>query len=176
MKTLTLPDRGSTATRHAQRWRLAPWAAAAATLVFSGCALRALEPGASIASTRERLGQPVVEHGTPDGGRRLLYPMGLQTYALEFDARGSLLRSENVLDEAHFARITPGQSREEVRRQLGLPSRVWGVRYRNQTVWSYSFDDLFCRQFHVGLTPEGAVDDTSFGPDPRCEERRFFPD
>jgi len=159
-----------------RRFRSAAWATVAASLVLSGCATGALELGASIEATRERLGRPALEHSTADGGRRLLYGMGLQTHALEFDAQGRLLHSENVLDEAHFARITAGMSREEVRRQLGMPSRVWGVRYRNQTVWSYSFDDLFCRQFHVGLTPDGAVDDTSYGPDPRCEERRFFPD
>ena len=150
----------------------AGWAMLALSWVVSGCAIGTLEPGTPIEALRERLGRPVLEHGTADGGRRLLYGRGLQTYALEFDAQGRLLRSENVLDETHFARITAGMSREEVQRQLGTPSRVWGVRYRNQTVWSYSFDDLFCRQFHVGLTPGGAVDDTSFGPDPRCEERR----
>ena len=145
-------------------------------LALTGCALSALQPGTPLVDARQRLGRPSVEHALPDGRRRLLYPMGLQTQALEFDLQGRLVRAENVLDEAHFSRIAPGMSREEVRRQLGNPSRVWGVRYRNQTVWSYSFDDLFCRQFHVGLTPEGAVDDTSYGPDPRCEERRFFPD
>ncbi|MEO5770867.1 MAG: hypothetical protein ABIQ29_02235 [Burkholderiaceae bacterium] len=150
-------------------------AAVGMALAVGGCALSSLRPGASLDETRQRLGPPTVEHGNSDGGRRLLYPAGLQTYALEFDPQGRLQRSENVLDEAHFARITPGTSREEVRRQLGAPSRVWAVRYRNQTVWSYSFDDLFCRQFHVGLTPDGSVDDTSYGPDPRCEERRSFP-
>lgn len=143
-------------------------------LALSGCALSGLKPGASLDDARQRLGRPALDQPLPDGGRRLLYPMGLQTQALEFDPQGRLLRAENVLDEAHFDRITPGMTREQVRQQLGTPSRVWAVRYRNQTVWSYSFDDLFCRQFHVGLTPEGAVDDTSYGPDPRCEERRFL--
>lgn len=157
-----------------QRRRSALWAALAACFGVSGCAIGALEPGASIETTRGRLGRPAQEHSIADGGRRLLYAFGLQTFALEFDPQGKLQRSENVLDEAHFARIAPGMSSEEVRRQLGNPSRVWGVRLRNQTVWSYSFDDLFCRQFHVGLTPAGVVDDTSYGPDPRCEERRFL--
>lgn len=161
-------------TRRLQR--AAPSLALAASLGLAGCAIGALQPGARLDETRERLGRPAFEQVTAGGGRRLLYPMGLQTFALDFDPQGRLLHSQNVLAEAHFATVAPGMSREQVRAMLGNPSRVWGVRFRNQTVWSYSFDDLFCRQFHVGLTPEGAVDDTSYGPDPRCEERRFFPD
>ncbi len=163
------------------RWRermgaraVAVFVSALLSLAAGGCALSSLQPGASLAQTRQSLGLPSVEHRTADGGRRLLYRMGLQTYALEFDPQDRLLRSENVLDEAHFNRIGPGMTREQVREQLGQPTRVWAVRYRNQTVWSYSFDDLFCRQFHVGLTPDGKVDDTSYGPDPRCEDGASF--
>jgi hypothetical protein len=43
------------------------------------------------------------------------------------------------------------------------------VRYRDQTVWSYRFENIFCQAFHVGISPAGVVEDTSFGPDPRCE-------
>lgn len=145
-----------------------------ASLALAGCALPTLQPGARLDEARERLGRPAFEQVTAGGGQRLLYPMGLQTFALDFDPQGRLLGTQNVLTESHFATVAPGMGREQVRAMLGNPSRVWGVRYRNQTVWSYSFDDLFCRQFHVGLTPEGAVDDTSYGPDPRCEERRFL--
>lgn len=147
-----------------------------AILGLAGCAIHALQPGARLDETRERLGRPAFEQVTAGGGRRLLYPMGLQTFALEFDTQGRLLHSQNVLTETHFATVTPGMAREQLRAMFGNPSRVWGVRFRNQTVWSYSFDDLFCRQFHVGLTPQGIVEDTSYGPDPRCEERRFFLD
>ena len=145
-------------------------------LAATACALpSSLKTGDRIDDTRQRLGPPAIEHATADGGRRLLYPVGLQTFALEFDPQGRLLRSENVRDEAHFARIAAGMNREQVRQQLGEPTRVWGVRYRDQTVWSYSFEGPFCLQFHVGLTPQGVVDDTSYGPDPRCERQRFFP-
>jgi ribulose-5-phosphate 4-epimerase/fuculose-1-phosphate aldolase len=74
-------------------------------------------------------------------------------------------------DEAHFNRIQPGITRDELRRQLGEPSRVWQVRYHDQTVWSYRFDGRFCLVFHVGITPQGVVEDTSYGPDAGCEGR-----
>ena len=164
-------DRRHARTRPVLCALLACWLLAA-----TACALpSSLESGDRLDDTRQRLGAPAIEHATPDGGRRLLYPVGLQTYALEFDPQGRLLRSENVRDEAHFARIAAGMSREQVRLQLGEPSRVWAVRYRDQTVWSYSFEGPFCLQFHVGLTPQGVVDDTSYGPDPRCERQHFFP-
>ena len=145
-------------------------------LIAGGCAMPySLKPGDRVDDVRERAGPPGSEHPTPDGGRKLLYPLGRQAYMLEFDAQGRLLRWENVLDEAHFARISAGMTREQVREQLGEPAHVWGVRYHNQTVWSYRFLGPFCLLFHVGITPDGIVEDTSYGPDPRCERDRRFP-
>jgi len=145
-------------------------------VVAGGCTLPySLKSGDTLDDVRQRIGKPGSEHATPDGGHRLLYPMGKTTYLLTFDALGRLQTWENVLDEAHFARISPGMTREQVQAQLGAPARVWSVRYHDQTVWSYRFETPFCLLFHVGLTPHGVVEDTSYGPDPRCErDRRFF--
>ena len=135
-----------------------------------GCALPySLRVGDGIDDVRQRLGPPGYEHATSDGGRNLLYPIGRQTYLLAFDAQGRLQRWENVLDEAHFALVSPGMTREQVLQQLGEPTEVWGVRYHSQTVWTYRFVGPFCLLFHVGLTPAGIVEDASYGPDPRCE-------
>ncbi len=145
-------------------------------LGVAGCALPySLEPGEPLDAVRQRLGQPGNEQETPGGGRKLLYPIGRQTFALAFDPQGRLQHWENVLDEAHFALVGAGMTREQVRGQLGEPSEIWGVRYHHQTVWSYRFLGPFCLLFHVGLTPAGIVEDTSYGPDPRCERDRPLP-
>jgi hypothetical protein len=88
---------------------------------------------------------------------------------LDIDADGRVVRWEQVLTEANFFTIQPGITSDELRRKIGRPSWVWGVRYRDQTVWSYRFENPFCQAFHVGISPAGVVEDTSFGPDPRCE-------
>lgn len=134
----------------------------------------ALNPGDSVDDVVHRVGPPGAEHATPDGGRRLEYSVGMQTFMLHFDAQARLLSWENVLDEAHFSRIRKGITREQLREQLGEPTMVWGVRYHDQTVWSYRFRGPFCQLFHVGITPEGIVEDTSYGPDPRCERSERF--
>lgn len=112
----------STASGRAPRRITGRPAAAVAALVVAfaafasaGCASGSLRPGTLLEEARQRLGRPAVEHATPQGGRRLLYSLVLQTQALEFEPQGRLLRSENVLDEANFSRIALGMSRGEVR-------------------------------------------------------------
>lgn len=156
---------------------------AAPLLLLAACATGYgpgdLRPGDTIDAARQRMGTPTGEYPHADGSRRLEYargPYGKHTYMLDFDAQGRLLRAQQVLTETNFGAIRPGMSAAELREQLGRPARVWGVRYHDQTVWSYRYDTPFCQLFHVGLTPAGVVEDTSFGPDPLCDadERRMF--
>ncbi|MFN6992708.1 MAG: outer membrane protein assembly factor BamE [Aquincola tertiaricarbonis] len=137
-----------------------------------------LKPGDSIDTAVRQMGQPTGEYPRADGSRRLEFargPYGKHTYMLDFDAQGRLLQSSQVLTETTFASVQAGMTADQVRQTLGRPARVWGVRYHNQTVWSYRYDTPFCQLFHVGITPSGVVEDTSFGPDPACDvdDRRF---
>jgi hypothetical protein len=154
--------------------------ALAAGLALCGCANfgpATLQPGDDLDAARRKLGTPTAEHRRADGTLRLEYatgPFGKRTYMIDFDTQGRLTRWENVLDEAHFNRIAAGLSQGELRAALGMPSKVWQVRYHDQTVWSYRYDGPFCQLFHVGITPQGIVEDTSYGPDPLCEVRERF--
>jgi hypothetical protein len=149
-----------------------------AALLLAGCAALSGPtpmPGDDAAAVLAALPAPTGEFANADGSRRLEFargPFGRQTHMLDIDASGRIVRWEQVLTEAHFATIQPGISSEELRRKIGRPSWVWGVRYRDQTVWSYRFENIFCQAFHVGISPAGVVEDTSFGPDPRCERSR----
>jgi len=162
-----------------RRFKLATLCATA--IALAGCATawwHPPQPGERLAEVRQRLGEPSAEHALPASGRRLEYatgPFGKHTWMADFDADGRLLRFEDVLTEAQFARIEAGMTAEQVRVQLGRPSRIWAVRYHSQTVWSYRYNSLACLLFHVGLTPQGVVEDTSYGPDPLCERRFFAP-
>lgn len=154
-----------------------PWPALVLAALLSGCASTTIVSGESVSAVRQRLGPPSAEHAVPGGGQRLEYgggSFGRSTLMVDVDAQGRVLRAENVRDEAHFNRVQAGIPLAELRRQLGEPSRVWGVRYRNQTVWSYRFESPFCQIFNVGITPQGIVEDTSYGPDPLCDDDNLF--
>jgi hypothetical protein len=153
------------------------WLALTFAALLTACAGTTIVNGESVTAVRQRLGTPSAEHAQPDGGSRLEYgggSFGTRTLMVDIDAQGRVLGAENVRDEAHFNRVQAGISLAELRRQLGEPSRVWGVRYRNQTVWSYRFESPFCQIFNVGITPQGIVEDTSYGPDPLCEDDQRF--
>ena len=80
-----------------------------------------------------------------------------------------------ALTEARFDAIEAGLTRQQLLERLGPPGRVWAVHYHDQTVWTYRYDNTQCKVFHVGLTPQGVVEDTAYGPDPMCDrEGRFM--
>lgn len=148
-----------------------------AVLLMTACATPgagSASPGESASAVRQRLGAPTAEHALADGQRRLEYSggtFGRRTLMVDTDAQGRVVRAENVRDEAHFNQVKAGLSQDQLRSQLGEPSRIWGVAYRGQTVWSYRYENPFCQIFNVGLSPQGVVEDTSYGPDPVCEDR-----
>jgi hypothetical protein len=140
----------------------------------TGYAPDGLRAGDSVDAAVQKMGAPTGDHVRPEGGRRLEYargPLGRHTYMLDFDAQGRFIGSEQVLDEAHFNAIPAGISEKELRYRLGRPGRIWGVHYHNQTVYSYRYENYMCQVFQVGITPQGVVEDTSYGPDPACERR-----
>lgn len=142
--------------------------------LLGGCAAvgpGAAVPGDTLENVRQRLGAPSAEYPSASG-RRLEYgagAFGKQAWMLDFDERDRLVRSQNVRDRMVFDRIRPGITSAELLQELGRPSGTWRVRYHDQTVWTYRFDGPFCEVFHVGVTPDGRVEDTSYGPDPLCE-------
>ena len=148
------------------------------SLLISGCAASyspaGLRPGDSVDAAVRQLGEPTGRYPRADGGSRLEFargPLGRHTYMLDFDGQMSLVTWQQVLDEAHFAAIRPGMSEQDLLSELGHPSETWGVRYHDQTVWSYRYANNDCLWFSVGVTPAGRVEDAGFGIDPRCERR-----
>ncbi len=139
-------------------------AALAACAAYDG---RGLRPGvATEADVRRVMGEPALEFGLPDGGRRLAYPrgpLGTETFMARLGPDGRLVGIEQVLDEAHFARIRVGASRaEEVRRLIGPPYAVESYPRQGQTAWVYRFTDLWSypADFSVIFGPDGRVADT----------------
>jgi hypothetical protein len=151
-------------------------AAALAALLASACASiapGALQPGTPIADARGVLGGPTGEFPLPDGGTRLEFArgsFGRQTYMLDFDAQGRLVKSDQVLDEEHFATVVPGLSADEVRMRIGRPAHIFNVGWQRLTVWNYRWWQGDCVWYQVSISQEtGRVVEAGYGTDPACD-------
>jgi hypothetical protein len=100
-------------------------------------------------STREavmaRMGKPDRVVRLP-AGERLQYsmqPVGQYAWMVDLDATGKVVQARQVLTEANFHRIVPGQwTREDVEREFGRPAWIDGVASWNGPVMTYRWRDL----------------------------------
>lgn len=162
----------------AQRPRFLAAVAAALLAACQSYSPGGFQPGATAVQVREGMGVPTGTYPLPDGGVRYEYargPWGKHTYMIDFDAQARLVQSEQVLTENNFAKIRPGQTRDQVLFAIGHPADMQQVRYQHQTVWSYRYDAIFCIWFQVGMSPDGRVLETGYGPDPLCDQSNERP-
>ena len=97
--------------------------------LLAGCASYA--PDASL--TGKDRAAVIAAMGTParerphQGGTRLEYPRGQNTYFIDLDRSGRVARFENVLQPALYDRIRPGMSAADVEQIIGPASLKWAV-------------------------------------------------
>ena len=142
-------------------------ATAACTLLRAPASL---PPGTSIAEARQTFGSGD-EYPLPNGGTRLSFLRGKDTYMLDFDASGRLVQSQQVLNLQNFATIQPGMPQAEVLTRLGRPAWVFPVGYQKLQVMNYRFGGLEgdCMVFQVSISnATGNVTEAGTGADPRC--------
>lgn len=147
---------------------LAILAGAACSVLAPG----ALPPGTPISTARGSFGGPTGEYALAGGGNRLEFAQGSfgrQTFMLDFDPAGALVRSQQVLTEANFANIVPGMPAEEVRMRLGRPANVFNVQWQKLQVWNYRYFGGDCVWFQVSLNDSGLVKEAGLGSDPACD-------
>lgn len=151
--------------------RHALFAALAALIGLGACQgdpFQTLQPGQSPESeVRERLGAPEAQWPNPDGSVTWEYPKGPEgsrTYMVTLGSDHILRQIEQVLDDAHFARITPGMAQAQVRRLLGKPARVDQFPQKGEEVWDWRFAGPVPMEewhFHVHFDTAGRVTGTS---------------
>lgn len=153
-------------------WRAAALAALAGGQ--GGCAGPTLAPGATPDEVQRQFGQPTARYPLPAGGVRLEFargPYGLQTWMVDLDPAGRVARWAQVLDDAHFAQVVDGMTRDELLRLLGTPAHRAGEWQRRET-WSWRYQNPFCLWLRVTLSAEGrVVGGAGTLPDPACEPR-----
>ena len=152
-------------------------AAAMAALFASatGCTFLApglSPPGTSIEQVRGSGRTPNGEYELPGGGRRLEFAQGSfgrETYMMNFDAKGILQSSEQVLTRANLLTIGPGMSAQEVRMRIGRPANVMRVSRQKLQVWNYRFAGGDCEWYQVSVSDAGPVTEAGMGYDPACD-------
>jgi hypothetical protein len=124
-------------------------ACVAAALLLAGCAAGFGTPDLAAGTPREqviaRMGQPTRVLALPNGGQRLQYsqqPAGQYAWMVDLDAAGKLVSSRQVLAEAAFNRIVPGQwTVADVEREFGPPARIEHVASWNGPIMTYRWRD-----------------------------------
>ncbi|WP_312565753.1 hypothetical protein [Comamonas sp.] len=155
------------------------WAAmAAAGMVLTACMVPQWQkPGTPASAIHAGMGEPHVKVPLQGGGERWVYsrqPAGQQVYHMEFDAQQRLQKVEQVLDEAHFQRLQPGQdNRGSVFRYFGKPALVEGVGNFKGDIWTYRIQQNgIDRQAHVFIDPQGVVQRIMFTDEARNDDEQ----
>lgn len=129
--------------------------------------------GASAAQVEAQMGPP--ESRRPiDGGMRLEYPggpYGKQTWFVDLDASGKVVRTQQVLTEASFTQIVPGMGEQEVRQRLGRPGEVQALGRDRGVVWSYRYENSSCLWFQIEFAADHTVRSAGSGRSPDCGRR-----
>jgi hypothetical protein len=139
----------------------------ALVLILSACAAGpgggGVAPGMPRDEVLARLGPPTRAVPLADGAQRLQYsgqPLGQYAWMIDFDAGGRVVSQRQVLTEAEFNRIVPGQwTRADVEREFGPPARIDGVASWNGPVMTYRWRDVMNADmfYWIYLDAQGVV-------------------
>jgi len=142
------------------------------TVLFFMAALVAacsLKPGAGFVpgsttqpEVRASLGAPGKTYPAPDGGESWAYPtgpMGQQTWMARFNAKGVLVKFEQVLDSDHLAGIQRGMDGAQVGALIGPAWREMQFANVGQISWDYRFQDDwgYASEYSVMFGEDGKV-------------------
>ncbi|MFA7504034.1 MAG: hypothetical protein WCZ28_04985 [Burkholderiaceae bacterium] len=139
---------------------------------FPDLARGALRPGESTAAqVRYLLGEPDAVHEAEGGVRVHEYPRGpagAETWMVEIGPDDRYRGMRNVLVDACFRQIEPGDHIEDVRRRLGRPGASADFPRRGERVlsWKYRADGGRLEHFNAHFDASGRLTGVSRTPDP----------
>jgi SmpA / OmlA family len=131
------------------------FALAAVLMAFAGCAnFPAIAPGTSAQDLQARAGRPGHVWKNADGTETWEYrygPAGWYTYMIDLGPDRAVRAVHQVLADEYFAKVSPGMSREQVRRLLGDPKEIARYAGQREEVWSWRFKEqaAWYRLFNV---------------------------
>ena len=145
---------------------LRAFAAVFALLLLAGCASsgRNLVAGVSTANdVIAQMGQPAERVKAADGDVIWFYPnqpFGRTMHAVRVAPDGRVRSVEQVLDDAHIARIVAGQTtRDQVREMFGPPYQVQYLPRQEREVWTWTIWNIAQFEYflHVQMSKDGIV-------------------
>lgn len=129
--------------------KLPAWIAALLTVFLPACDivnLPAIEPGVTTqAEVRSRMGEPGFIHWNDDGTATWEYsrqPAGVHCYMISFDHQKIVTRLDQVLNEANFAALRQGMSKDDVRRLFGQPASKQLFDNLREEIWEWHIEGL----------------------------------
>ncbi len=156
--------------------KLPTWITAAATAIVAAALpacdyvnLQEIKPGLTTqAEVRQRMGEPSFIHWNDDGTATWEYnrqPSGTECHMITFGTDHVVSKVEQVLNDARYASILPGMSKDDVRRRLGAPGSKSVFDNLREEIWEWRIEGLppmdetyFMVHFDTG---HGAVSKTS---------------
>lgn len=129
-----------------------------------------LRAGATEADVLAAIGAPNARHAMPGGETRLEYahgPQGEQTFMVDMDSQGRMIRWQQVLSEDTFNTVTPGMTAAQLQARVGRPGTVGGMALQPGELWVYRYRSMFCTLWQAHLV-QGVVVGAGYTPDPRC--------
>lgn len=156
--------------------KLPAWISAAATAIVASALpacdyvnLQEIKPGlTSQAEVRARMGDPSHIHWNDDGTATWEYnrqPSGTECHMISFGQDHVVTKIEQVLNDASYASIRPGMSRDDVSRRLGAPGSKVVFDNLQEDIWEWRIEGTppmdetyFMVHFDTG---HGAVKKTS---------------
>ena len=158
--------------------RCALFSALLSALLGAACSVPTVTPGEAREALLARWGQPTARYALPAGAERLEYatgPYGRMTWMIDLDARGRVVASSQVLNEAHFADFqgrAPGMSQGALLRELGTPGQRQHAGLMGGELWSWRYPTNDCLWFQVSIDiAADKVRAAGYGIDWTCDAR-----
>ncbi len=103
-----------------------------------------IKPGITSATeVRTRMGEPGFQHQNNDGSVTWEYtrqPAGIHCYMITIGSDEIVKAMDQVLNQANFARVREGASREEIRRLLGAPGSKMVFSNLHEEIWEWRIE------------------------------------
>ena len=91
---------------------------------------------------RAQFGEPASIYVESDGSRTFEYPRqpnGQANYLITIAPDGKMSSLRQVLTPDNFAKVTPGMSKEQLRRMLGRPAKTQRYALKHEEDWDWHY-------------------------------------
>ena len=133
--------------------KLPTWISAAASAIVAAALpacdyvnLKEIKPGVTTqADVRSRMGEPGFIHWNDDGTATWEYarqPNGSSCYMITFGQDHVVARVEQVLNDANYAKVRVGMSKDDIRRLLGAPGSKQLFDNLREEIWEWRIEGV----------------------------------